>query len=146
MIMIETQNSKWSQFLNALMQNILSHFTIKLQNKKKTKSEYISAKALQFPVVVNNATTGYKLQGSSEDALFISEWNNRAKNWIYVMLSCVCTHDGLFLKTKIPTDPAFYAMEPELASMLANFNNTVCCTDFCLDDLPQRELVTPRNP
>ena len=114
-------------------------------SKTKTRSEYLKVKALQLPLIVNNTTTGYKLQGVGLDSLFVSEWNNGARNWVYVMLSRVCTRNGLFLRTKIPTDPMLYAMSPELASMLAYLNSTVCCADFSLDDIPQCELVTSRN-
>jgi len=103
---------------------------------KTARSEYIHVEALQLPLIVNNATTGYKLQGVSLDSLFVSEWHNGARNWVYVMLSRVRTRNGLFLRTKIPTDPMLYSMSPELASMLVHLDSTVCCSDFFLDDIP----------
>ena len=40
----------------------------------------------QFPVVLNLATTGHKLQGKSMDELVIAQWS-KMKNWAYVVLS-----------------------------------------------------------
>ena len=57
-------------------------------------------KMRQFPVHVNNATTGHKLQGTSLDALFISNWSY-VRNWPYVMLFRVRKLEGLFLRTEL---------------------------------------------
>ena len=49
----------------------------------KTKIQIV-----HFPVVLNHATTGHKLQGKSLDALVIAQWS-RTKNWAYVVISRV---------------------------------------------------------
>ena len=59
-----------------------------------------------FPLILNHATTGHKLQGKSLDELVISEWSN-VKNWAYVVLSRVRTLKGLFLTTPIPHEIDF---------------------------------------
>jgi hypothetical protein len=51
----------------------------------------------RFPVLINYATTGHKLQGQTNTSLFISEWHYGA-NWPYVVLSRVKMLKGLFLQ------------------------------------------------
>ena len=58
-------------------------------SKITARSEYIKVKTLQLPLIDSNATTGYRLQGVGLNSLFVSEWNNGTRNWVYVMLSCV---------------------------------------------------------
>ena len=58
-------------------------------SKITARSEYIKVKKLQLPLIDSNATTGYRLQGVGLNSLFVSEWNNGTRNWVYVMLSCV---------------------------------------------------------
>ena len=56
-------------------------------------------KLKQFPFVSNVSTTGHKLQSLSLDNLIVYEWP-RCKdllNWVYVVLSQVCTIQRLFL-------------------------------------------------
>ena len=60
----------------------------------------------QFPVVINFATTGHKLQGKSLVSLVIAEWTD-LKNWAYVVISRVCTLMGLFLLSPIPENYIF---------------------------------------
>ena len=60
-------------------------------------------KAMQLPMVVNNATTGHKLQGSGVDCLFVHNWSY-VTNWVYVVLSRVKTRAGLFCRKPISTD------------------------------------------
>ncbi len=62
--------------------------------------ETLRMKAMQLPLIVNDATTGHKLQGSSVYNLFIHCWSN-VRNWDYVMLSHVRTRNGLFLREAI---------------------------------------------
>jgi hypothetical protein len=52
-------------------------------------------KATQLPVIVNDATTGHKLQGSSVCNPFIHCFSS-VRNWGYVMLSRVRTRNGCF--------------------------------------------------
>ena len=60
----------------------------------------------QFPVVLNHATTGHKLQGKSLDQLVVAQWS-KTKNWAYVVLSRVRSLEGLFLMEPIPDDIDF---------------------------------------
>ena len=57
---------------------------------KDNEREKIRMKATQLPIVVNNATTGHKLQGAGVDILFVHNWSY-VTNWVYVMLSRVRT-------------------------------------------------------
>ena len=70
----------------------------------------------QLPVLVNNATTGHKLQGQTKESLVISVWSKK-KNWNYVALSRVTTRQGLFLLSPLPHDVDF-SMSPDLLQML----------------------------
>jgi hypothetical protein len=84
--------------------------------------ENLKMKANQVPVLVNNATTGHKLQGSGVDNLFVHNWSYTT-NWPYVMLSRVKTWDGLFLRKKLSKDLRKYAVPESLQRMLRRFNN-----------------------
>jgi hypothetical protein len=80
-----------------------------------------TVKMTQLPVLINNATTGHKLQGKTLDALLISQWNN-AQNWSYVVLSRVRTLLGLYLREPIPVDYVF-TPPPAMIAMLQRFEN-----------------------
>jgi len=82
--------------------------------------EVLQMKATQIPVVVNNATTGHKLQGTGVDSLFVHNWSY-VTNWVYVMLSRVRTHDGLFCRKPLSYDLNKYAVPESLKRMLAEF-------------------------
>ena len=74
----------------------------------------------QFQVLVNNATTGHKLQGRSLDSIFVSDWCH-VKNWAYVVISRVKTLKGLFLRE--PLDPiADYSLDNQLLRMIQEFS------------------------
>jgi len=92
-----------------------------LQVKGKER-EIAKMRATQIPVVVNNATTGHKLQGSSVDQLFVHNWSY-VTNWVYVVLSRVRTRTGLFSRKPISTDLKKYAVPEELKKMIRNFSN-----------------------
>jgi hypothetical protein len=57
-------------------------------------------KCLQLSMVCNTATTGHKLQGSTEKNLFVHAWNYKT-NWPYVVLSRVTTMVGLQFRKKL---------------------------------------------
>ena len=58
-------------------------------------------RAMQIPVIPNNATTGHKLQGASLKQIFIHTLTN-IRNWLYVTLSRVKTRiGGLYLRTPL---------------------------------------------
>ena len=52
---------------------------------------------------MNDATTGHKLEGMSKDKLIVVAWTF-VPNWIYVVLSCVRTFNGLFLLKPMSKD------------------------------------------
>jgi len=68
---------------------------IELIPGEKTK-KVVRAMVNRFPLLINHATTGHKLQGQTKPSLYISEWHYGA-NWPYVVLSRVKTLKGLFL-------------------------------------------------
>jgi hypothetical protein len=71
----------------------------------------------QFPIIVNCATTGHKLQGQTKHSLLIAVWS-KVKNWNYVALSRVRTRQGLYLLTPLPYNTKF-EVAPELTAMYA---------------------------
>jgi hypothetical protein len=77
-----------------------------------------------FPMSVNFATTGHKLQGKSVDVLVIAEWTS-TYNWpYYVVLSRVRTLDGLFLLEPMP-DHLEFAPDPRYVSMMERLRETI---------------------
>jgi hypothetical protein len=80
----------------------------------------------QFPVVVNFATTGHKLQGKSVDELVIAQWSG-VKNWAYVVLSRVRTLAGLFLEKPIPDD-IDVTPNPDYLDMMARLRQSIMKT------------------
>jgi PIF1-like helicase len=101
-------------------------YTFKLHAKPKTQlynktvdenENPAQMTALQLPILVNNATTGHKLQGSSVHSLFVNQWNY-SKNWPYVLLSRVKTIDGLHLRTPLSTDLEHYHVPEKLTEMI----------------------------
>lgn len=87
-----------------------------------------TVKMTQLPVLINNATTGHKLQGKTLDMLFISHWNN-AQNWSYVVLSRVRTLLGLYLRSPIPNHYVF-TPPPAMIAMLLQFEENIRPWDF----------------
>jgi hypothetical protein len=80
-------------------------------------------KATQLPVLINNATTGHKLQGSGVvDSLFVHNWSY-VTNWVYAMLSRVKTRAGLFCRKELSKDLQKYAVPEALQSMLHCFRS-----------------------
>ena len=92
----------------------------KAMQVKNDEREIIKMKAIQVPVLINNSTTGHKLQGSGVDNLFVHNWSY-VQNWVYVMLSRVKTHAGLFSRTQLSTDLKKYAVPDKLRKMLQDF-------------------------
>jgi len=70
------------------------------REKLSNETENIQMKAMQFPVVCNNATTGHKLQGTTMTHLFIHAFS-KLRNWSYVVLSRVKTLNGLFSRKRL---------------------------------------------
>ena len=74
-------------------------------------------KSVQVPVIINNATTGHKLQGSGVDCLFVHSWSY-VTNWVYKMLSHVRMCSGLFARQKLSRDLSKYAVPKTLQIMI----------------------------
>lgn len=87
---------------------------------KGQERERLRMKATQIPVIVNNATTGHKLQGSGVDNVFVHNWHY-VTNWPYVMLSRVKTRQGLYCRHPLSKDLKKYAVPPALQRMMENF-------------------------
>ena len=62
-------------------------------------TESFQMKSTQFQIIVNNATTGHKLQGSGVQNLLVHNLYY-VTNWVYVILSRAKTKSGLFLRKK----------------------------------------------
>eukprot|EP00978_Attheya_sp_CCMP212_P038127 scaffold185796_cov63-Attheya_sp.AAC.1 len=75
----------------------------KAMQVKNDEREIIKMTAIQVPVLINNVTTGHKLQGLGVNNLFVHNWSY-VQNWVYAMLSHVKTHGGLFSRTPLSTD------------------------------------------
>ena len=65
-----------------------------------TRKQKLCCKMNQIPANSNDATTGHKLQGMSEDVIIVLSWPTGGlsltfKNWEYVVLSRVRTLLGL---------------------------------------------------
>ena len=56
---------------------------------------------VQFPVNLNDATTGHKLQGSSKDKMIIESWMYGCPGWIYTAISRVRKLEGLFITQRL---------------------------------------------
>ena len=70
----------------------------------------------QFPINLNDATTGHKLQGMSKENIIIPAFPNKKlramfKNWEYVVLSRVRTLSGLYLLEPIDMNESFKPSE-----------------------------------
>lgn len=86
-----------------------------------------------FPVILDHATTGHKLQGKSLKSLVISQWKN-VKNWVYVVLSRVRELKGLFFLSKIPDDIEFRPDE-RYTQMMNRLRSSVLATSNDIADL-----------
>ena len=95
---------------------------------------------IQFPITLNHATTGHKLQGKSVDDLFVCEFTNKVKNWLYVVLSRVRTFSGLYLAKKIPpmqnTGP-----DEQMKSMMATLRRTISPRNDSLEIAEMRSYI-----
>ena len=69
----------------------------------------------RFPLLINHATTGHKLQGQTKSSICISDWHYGA-NWPYVVLSRVTALKGLFLLKPLRENHDF-AHDPRLVQM-----------------------------
>jgi len=93
-----------------------------------------------FPIVINHATTGHKLQGKSLEKLVIAQWS-KIKNWAYVVISRVKTLEGLFLTEPIPEDIDF-APAPKYLEMMDRLRGTI----LAIPDQVQELMSTFQYP
>lgn len=112
-----------------------------LQTKGKEREE-LHMKAVQLPILINNATTGHKLQGSGVDNLFVHNWKY-VTNWPYVVLSRVRTSKGLFFRKPLSSDLTKYAVPNALHRMLEKFRSTRSPTYWSDDEY--EELFFPHS-
>ena len=78
----------------------------------------------QFSLNSNIATTCHKLQRKTLDNLVINSWNYRVENWVYVVLSCVSTLDGIVIYEKLDTNKKF-GCNPVLLRWEKKMKNTI---------------------
>ena len=91
-------NLKPKTFYTTFYYEDLKEGGFKIAKKHKT---LLKAKMIQFPVNLNDATTGHKLQGSSKSELIVESWNYTTPGWIYAVISRVRKLGGLFLRRKL---------------------------------------------
>lgn len=101
-----------------------------IQGEKTRKT--VRATVNRFPVLINYATTGHKLQGQTKSSLCISEWHYGA-NWPYVVLSRVKTLQGLFLRTPLRKNYDF-SHDRRLTRMLTKMHSKIP-QSYDMDDL-----------
>ena len=82
-----------------------------------TGEREIGMKALQLPVIVNNATTAHKLQGSTVDSIFVHQWSTK-RNWNHVVLSRVREMKGFFARKPLPSKLELHKVPKKLDNML----------------------------
>ena len=113
-------------------------FPVLMMGKKETLK--VPIKLQCFPVVLNHATTGHKLQGKSMDQLVIVEWSkkDRAK-WAYVVISRVRTLEGLFLLEPIPDDIDF-APDQKYLDMMDRMRSRVLASPEQIENLMEEYL------
>lgn len=70
-------------------------------NIPKKDQETCKCTVEQFPVNLNDATTGHKLQGISKDELIVQSWSYRTSGWPYTVVSRVRKFLGLYLNEKL---------------------------------------------
>ena len=92
----------------------------------------------QFPIVLNHATTGHKLQGKSLKQLVVAEWS-KTKNWAYVVLSRVQSLEGLFLMKPIPNDFEFKPSE-DYINMMKNLRKSILKTPEDVADMKAERI------
>jgi PIF1-like helicase len=100
-------------------------FKLKLPSSQQLQKKitYFDAnmRAIQLPILQNNATTGHKLQGSGVESLFVHKWSN-VTNWNYVMLSRVKSMTGLYAGDRLPVlDMTIYKLKPAYETMMSKF-------------------------
>ena len=81
----------------------VSYCSFQMENLNKIGNLGTKMKAMvkvtvrQLPIILNDATTGHKLQGMSKDQVIVQAWDYRNYGWLYTVLSRVRTLNGLYL-------------------------------------------------
>ena len=96
----------------------------------------VSMKINHFPVLINNATTGHKLQGKSLTSLVIAQWSKK-QNWAYVVLSQVKPIQGLSLLSDIPDDIDF-SPDKQYLAMMQRLRNQIAAKYSDIRDLMEK--------
>ena len=104
----------------------ITEFGTKLRLKARIKFDY-------FPVILNHATTGHKLQGKSMNELVVAQWT-KVKNWAYVVCSRVRTFEGLFFTKPLPKCFDFKPA-PEYKAMMARLRKKMLAVPEQVADL-----------
>jgi sulfur transfer protein SufE len=84
------------------------------------QSRAVMMKGNQLPLINNSSTTAHKMQGCTLKQLAIFEHLHR-QNWMYVVLSRVCTMNGLFFAVPLSEDLSKYSMPDKMKEMIAGF-------------------------
>ena len=81
---------------------------MRVQQGNRNNKTYVYLDITQFPITLNHATTGHKLQGKTIEEpwnLLVAEFAPRnIRNWLCVVLSRVTLIEQLFLAKSIPDD------------------------------------------
>jgi len=83
----------------------------KVLQTKGDEREFPIMKGKQIPLIINDATTGHKLQESGVNNLFVHSWSY-VTNWAYVMLSRVETKKYLYMRKPLSRCLRKYAVPP----------------------------------
>jgi len=94
-----------------------------------------------FPVLLNHATTGHKLQGKSLNELVVAQWT-KVKNWAYVVTSRVRTFEGLFFTKPLKKDIDFKPA-PEHTAMMDRLRNKILAIPNQVADLCEKFSMKP---
>ena len=90
----------------------------------RSKRVEVQINLSQFPLSINNTTTGHKLQGKTVDYLFLGEYAKSVKNWLYVVLSRVRKLENLYLLEPIPVEENS-APDPRMTSMIQRLRSSI---------------------
>ena len=77
-------------------------------------------KLQQYPINLNDATTGHKLQGMTKNTLIVRDWSFQP-GWLYTNLSRVRTLNGLFLNKELNPTAKKIETSVSLSRDLVNF-------------------------
>ena len=132
-LQLEWQDSRfkgWYRIKSTKSTYTVNYPVIEANRKERLKTKITLT---QFPILINHATTGHKLQGKSMDALVIAEWS-KVKNWALVVLSRVRELKGLYFTDPIPDDIDFLPAA-EYLDMMENLRSTILASPEQVSEL-----------